>query len=205
MKSILVANWKNKPHSLSLAENILKSLARNAKIYKKLSLFIAPPFTYMESLYRRKGGFVRLASQDIPNVFSGIYTGEISVDILKSFRVELSIIGHSERRALGETNEVVREKIKVALRSGITPLVCVGEVTRDEDGEHFEFLREQIKSSLGDIKKNDLLRIAIAYEPVWAIGKESEDALKPEDLSEAVLFIRRVLSDIFGRSAAEKE
>ncbi|MEX2013764.1 MAG: triose-phosphate isomerase family protein [Parcubacteria group bacterium] len=203
-KPILVANWKNQPGSLAEARALLTQLSRNSKIYKKLSLFIAPPLPYLELVSRYSRNFARLASQDIPSEFQGTQTGEIAPDILKSFGTRLSIIGHSERRAVGETNELVSRKIKVALRSNITPLVSVGEKTPDTDGEHFEFLRQQLKASLAGLTRQAVSRVAIAYEPAWAIGKTAKGAMVPIDLSESVMFIKKILADMFGRRVAER-
>ncbi|MEX2013411.1 MAG: triose-phosphate isomerase [Parcubacteria group bacterium] len=204
-KPILIANWKNHPGSLAEATFLLKQLSRNFKLYKKLSLFIAPPLPYLEPVSRRSRSFARLASQDLPSRSNGTHTGQVTSDILKSFGVRLAILGHSERRAEGETSELVAEKVKVALRSGIVPLVCVGEISRDQDGEHFEFLRDELKSSLAGLnKKTDVSKLALAYEPVWAIGKRAEDAMAPADLTQSVLFIKKVLTDMFGRAMAER-
>lgn len=204
-KPILVANWKNHPGSLSEAGVLLKQLSKNRLKYKKVSLFLAPPLPYFELTLLRSKGFARLASQDISHLTQGTHTGMVTVDILKSFGVRLAILGHSELRALGETDELISRKVKIALHSGIAPLVCVGELSRDHDGEHFEFLREQIKLSLASLsKKTDVSKLSIAYEPVWAIGKRAKDAIKIVDLSETVIFIRKVLTDIFGRKVAER-
>ena len=145
---ILIANWKNHPGSLSEAMSLLKQLSRDSRLYEKLSFFIAPPLPYLESVSRRSKNFARLASQDAPSLSQGTYTGIVTMDILKSFGTKLVIIGHSEQRAMGETNESVARKVKVALRAGIMPLVCIGETFRDQDGEHFEFLRSELQSSL---------------------------------------------------------
>lgn len=204
-RPILIANWKNHPSSLSEARTLLRQLSRSSKLYKKLSLFIAPPLTYFESVSLRLGNFGQLAAQNISSLPPGNYTGQVTPDILKSFGVRLVILGHSERRKFGETSEHVAQKVKTAFRSGITPLVCIGEKTRDQDGEHFEFLRQQLKLSLGGLsRKADVAKLAIAYEPIWAIGKHAHDAIKPADLSQAVIFIRKVLVDLFGRTTAEK-
>jgi triosephosphate isomerase len=204
-KPILVANWKNHPSSLSEAKSLLKQLSRNSGLYKKTSLFIAPPMPYLESVALRSSNFARLASQDIDSVSQGTHTGYITPDILKSFGVRLSIIGHSERRVLGETSELISKKIKIALHAGILPLVCVGELSRDLDGEHFDFLRQQIKSSLAGLnRKTDILKLVLAYEPVWAIGKSASSAIDSTNLSESVIFIKKVLSDMFGRVTAER-
>jgi len=204
-KPILVANWKNHPGSLAEARTLLGQFVRSTKLYKKFSFFIAPPLAYFELFSKRSGGFFHLASQDVFSQVSGTYTGQITPDILKSFGTKLAIIGHSERRAMGETNEIVSQKIKVALRSSIISLVCVGEISRDQDGEHFEFLCDELKSSLASVnRKADVSNIMIAYEPVWAIGGRAQDAMTPADLSQSVIFIKKVLTDMFGRVVAER-
>ncbi len=203
-KPILIANWKNHPGSLSEAKVLLGQMAKNAKLYKKLSLFVAPPLTYLDLLSQRSKRFFYLASQDISSQYDGTYTGQVTPDILKSFGVRLAIIGHSERRAMGESGELVSRKIRTALRAGIAPLVCVGELSRDPDGEHFEFLRDELKSSLASLnRKADLSNLIIAYEPVWAIGKHAQDAITSADLSQSILFIKKILTDMFSRVAAE--
>ena len=203
-KSILVANWKNHPGSLSETRVLLRQLSRDSRVYQKLSLFIAPPLPYFESVSSRSRNFAQLASQDIPHLFQGNHTGLTTPDILKSFGVRLVILGHSERRALGETSERVSEKIKVALHSGLIPLVCVGEKTRDADGGHFEFLHKELELSLAGLnRKTDASKLVVAYEPVWAIGKHAKDAIEPLDLSQSVIFIRKILTDMFGRKTAK--
>jgi triosephosphate isomerase len=202
-KPILIANWKNHPESLAKATALSTSLKKNASLYKQIHTFIAPPVAFMETVSKNIKGFANLASQDIFFAGPGTYTGAVTPDILKSFGVKLSIIGHSESRALGETNEVVSDKIKAALKSGITPLLCVGELERDEAGGHFEFIREQLRLSLEGVRrKDDAGKLLIAYEPVWAIGKTK--AIDPEDLSQMLIFIKKVLTDIFSREAADK-
>lgn len=204
-KPILIANWKNHPGSLDEAKMLLGQLSKDSKLYKKLTLFIAPPFTYFEIVANHLGSYGKLASQDISVLARGNYTGQVTADILKSFGVRLAIVGHSECRELGETSEQVAKKVRTALHSGITPLVCIGELSRDQDGEHFEFLREQLKLSLAGLnRKTDALKLAIAYEPVWAIGKQAKGAIEPADLSQSIIFIRRVLTDMFGRATAER-
>lgn len=200
-KLILVANWKNYPNSLPEAKLLLKRISRKKTLLNKIAFFIAPPSPYFDLV---SNGFAKLASQDLFPIEKGARTGQVSVEILKSFGVRLVILGHSELRALGESSQEVSEKVKVALKAGITPLVCVGEATRDVEGEHFEFLREEIKASLANLSKRDIEKVLLAYEPVWAIGKSAKDAIDPVELSQTILFIKRVLADLFGRSRAEK-
>lgn len=203
-KPILVANWKNYPGSLAEAQRLLRDIAKSRLVYKKLNFFIAPPMPYLDRVRDKAGGFSNLASQDMPLVDKGTYTGETTPEILKSFGVRLAIIGHSERRALGESNEEAAHKIGLALKAGITPLLCVGEKERDHEGVYFEDLATQIAESLAGVKKNDIPKVAIAYEPIWAIGKKAKDAIDPTDLSQTIIFIRKVLTDLYDRKIAEK-
>ena len=204
-KPILVANWKNHPDSLALAKALLKEISKNSRLYRNLSLFIAPPYPYFESVSERLGSFGRLAAQNMSSLPPGNYTGQVTPDILKSFGVRLAILGHSERRGLGETSEHVAKKVKIALRLGIVPLVCVGELSQDQDGEHFEFLRDELKLSLAGLNREMVVsRLTLAYEPIWAIGKHARDAMASADLSQTVLFIKKVLTDLFGRVVAEQ-
>ncbi len=203
-KPILIANWKNAPGSWSEALGLLKALGQKRLLYKKLNLFIAPPHPYLYLVGERASGYSKLASQDLFPEERGRYTGRVGLDILKSFGVRMTILGHSESRGLGETSAQVARKIQVALKSGFTPVVCFGELTRDRDGEHFDFLREELKASLQGLKKNDLSQIILAYEPVWAIGKTARESLDPLGLSEIVVFVKKVLTDLFGREAADR-
>lgn len=202
-KPILVANWKNYPASLAEAKALLKEYAKKKLIYKKTFLYIAPPFPYFESVGAKAGGLGSLASQDFSSE-KGTYTGEVTSDILKSFGTKLAIVGHSERRALGETAEEVAEKAKAALKAGLTPLICFGEKARDAEGEYFRFLQDELATLLHGIGKKDAERIMLAYEPLWAIGASSSGPINPGDLSETVLFVKKVLTGFYGRETAEK-
>jgi len=197
-KAILVANWKNYPGSLSEAKSLLNNLVRDYRVYKKLSLFVAPPGTYLDLVSSKIKSLGNLASQDFPSLEKKeTRTGSLTADILKSFGTKLSIIGHSEIRAQGETSQEVSRKVKLALSAGITPLVCIGEKVHDHDGEYFEYLEEQIKSSLEGVSRKDAKKVLIAYEPIWAIGKDATGVIEPKDLTQTIIFIRKILSDIF--------
>ena len=204
-KPILVANWKNKPVSEEETRALLAGLKKKAQVYKRIRTFVAPSLVYFESVSEKIKGFAHLASQGMPFALASVHTGAITPEILKNFGVRVAIIGHSEERALGETNELISRRVRVALKSGIIPLVCVGEAERDHEGEHLKFLREELKLSLEGIKrKDDVSKLMIAYEPIWAIGRRAKDAMSPKDLAEMAIFIRRILSELFGRKATEK-
>jgi triosephosphate isomerase len=200
-KPILVANWKNYPGSLAEAKDLLKGYAKKKDIYKKTHFFIAPPSAYYESVAGK--GVGELASQDF-SPLKGTHTGTIPAEILKSFGVRLAILGHSERRALGETAEEVAEKAAAALKAGIVPLICFGEKARDAEGEHFDFLRHELKALLGRIAKKDIAKVVLAYEPVWAVGAAAKGALDPGELAQTLIFIKKILSDLYGRALADK-
>ena len=117
--------------------------------------------------------------------------------------VSYVIVGHSERRnppaGVGETDEIVSKKAVAALVEGISPIVCVGEAVHDADGAYLSILKEQLKNSLAGVPKSAVSRIVIAYEPIWAIG--AKEAMKPEQIRETTLFIKKTVADIFGRDA----
>ena len=109
-----------------------------------------------------------------------------------------AIVGHSERRRLGETDENVSKKVLAALKERITPILCVGEGERDSHGLYLHTLKEQIRNSLSGVSKNSIKKIIIAYEPVWTIGKEAKDAMNADILHQTVILIRKILVDRFG-------
>lgn len=202
-KPILVANWKNYPASLDEAKTLLKGYAKKRDLYKKTRLFVAPPSTYFESTADKVKSFGHLAAQDL-FAKAGTHTGTVSLDMLKSFGTRLVIVGHSERRALGETALEAGEKARAAFKAGLTPLVCFGEKSRDADGEHFRTLQEELRTLLGGFSKKDVGACMLAYEPLWAIGAKAKGAIDPTELSQTILFIKKALADLFGRAAAEK-
>ncbi|MBP9717492.1 MAG: triose-phosphate isomerase, partial [Candidatus Pacebacteria bacterium] len=128
----------------------------------------------------------------------GAFTGEVSPAMLAGLGVRGVIIGHSERRAMGESDEMVAKKVLSALKYKLTPIVCVGEITRDANGNFFTHIESQIVSALKDIPKAKFKEVVIAYEPIWAIG--TGDNATPEDVVEMQLFIAKVLAKHFTRS-----
>src|SRR3989338_7089695 len=172
-KPIMVANWKNYPSSLIEVKTLVKGLSAKKILYKKTHLFVAPPLPYFDFVSEKIRNYAHLASQDI-SLTTGTTTGAVTPEILKSFGTKLTIIGHSERRALGEASSEGSRQIKIALRAGITPLVCVGEPTRDADGVYFEFLPEETAPPPGGLPPKAFKSSvnAITYAPAWAIGKD---------------------------------
>lgn len=202
-KKIVIANWKLNPVDIKEAVKLFSDTKRIASKFSKINVVVAPPAVYLSKFSVNKGNLF-LGSQDAFWEKEGAFTGEVSSFLLSNLGVKYSILGHSERRSLGESDEVVRKKVRSSLDNFIFPIVCVGERERDSHGKYLDELRQQIKNSLGKIQKKDLSRIIIAYEPVWAIGKSSRDAINPEKLHEMVIFIRKILTDLFGRESAEQ-
>lgn len=201
-KKIIVANWKMNPLTKKEAEKLWQGVAKNTPSLRKTEVVICPPFIYIDELKKLS----RKIILGVQNAFlgdTGAFTGEVSSEMLYLSGARYVILGHSERRARGETDTDINKKIKSALGSGLRPILCVGENMRDEEHGYFNLVKEQLEASLQGISKNSLKNIAIAYEPVWAISSTPgrRDAT-PEDSSEMAIFIRKVLSDKFGREAS---
>jgi triosephosphate isomerase len=198
MKKIIIANWKMNPQSLLEAKRIFNEIKKTAIKLSKVKTIICPPFPYISNLKS-------LGAQDLFYEEKGAYTGEISAGILKDLGVKYVIIGHSERRELGETNEIVNKKIKTALKSGLKVIMCVGEKERDSEGEYLNFIKDQINEGLKGIPRKLLTNIIIAYEPVWAISShKSTKADNPESALRTAIFIRRMLLSIIGDQLARQ-
>lgn len=188
----------------TLAEALsIATLAKGAARSDKVEVAICPSFVHIQAISTKIGDGVILGCQDLSAESAGSHMGEVSAAMLKDLGVSLAIIGHSERRKKGETSATVSKKTLQALEFGITPVVCVGEESRDpEGGSHFEFIKNQLKESLEGLAKNSLSQLIIAYEPVWAIGAAA--AMNPADVHETAIFIRKTLTDLFGQSYIRK-
>lgn len=187
------------------ARNFALALRRKLRGASGVDVYVAPPTSFIfEVAEILESSPIRVGAQTLSSHEGGAHTGEVSGAMLKDAGALFSIIGHSERREAGESSWAVRAELEQALKAGLTPILCVGERERGRDGEHFSFIEEQLTSALKNIPKNVLKKLIIAYEPVWAIGKKSEDAMKPADLEEMVIFVRKVLADLLDRSAGLK-
>jgi triosephosphate isomerase len=168
----------------------------------RVETVICPPFVFLANVKCQKSS-VKIGSQDVFYEKKGAYTGEISPAMLKDLGVKYVIVGHSERRALGETDEIINKKAKTALEEGFKVILCVGEKERDLDGEYLNFLRAQINDGLKGISKKFLANVIIAYEPIWAISSGTgAKADNPESAMQTAIFIRRELLPIIGNQAA---
>lgn len=199
-KCLIVANWKMNPVSSKLAKQNFSSIKKVANKMRNVETVVCPPFVYLESL-KSTGHRCVIGSQDLFFQPEGSYTGEISFLQLKNMGIKYSIIGHSERRnpthGEGETDELINLKIRASLKGMITPIVCVGEKTRDEKGDYLSFLKTQIEKAFADLPKNSIKDVVVAYEPIWAIGKDAKRDATPKEVFEISIFIKKVISDIY--------
>lgn len=198
-KKIIIANWKMNPLTIKEAEALGKETNRAAQ--KNIETVVCPPAPFLGVVGKTlKSKSISLGAQNVYGEKSGAFTGEISVPMLKSFGVAVTIVGHSERRALGENDQDVASKVKALVAGGITPVLCIGEHTRDDGGAYLEVLKNQLLQSLSGIAAAAVKKVVIAYEPIWAIGKTGDDAITGRHLHEIVIFIRKVLVDTYGKS-----
>jgi len=195
-RKIVVGNWKMNPLSLKEAEKLFFSVIKGIYNTKKTEIVICPPFLYLWKLKKNRTKKIKLGAQNIFWKDIGAYTGEISANMLYNIGVKYVILGHSERREMGENNNDINKKIKSALTAGLLPIFCIGESIRDENHEYLNFIKKQIEECLSGISKDSLLKIIIAYEPIWAIGKGAYPAT-PEEFREMNIFIRKILNDKF--------
>lgn len=202
-KKIVIANWKMNPQTVAEAKKLFLSVKKNASKTRSIKTIICPPFIYLTELKKLySGSSISIGSQDVFFENKGAHTGEVSPKMLKNLRIQYVTIGHSEKRALGESNEIVNKKVIAASKEKMHIVLCVGEKKRDAHAGHLEFVREQLQSALSGISRQSLKNIIVAYEPIWAIGKSDEDALSPNDMHEMSIFIRKILSEIYGKKSA---
>jgi triosephosphate isomerase len=198
-KKIIVGNWKMNPLTLKEAEKLFSGVAKDVSRVKKTDIVICPPLIYLDKLTKIRTSKIKLGAQDAFPGDTGAFTGEVSAEMLYDMGARYVILGHSERRAMGENNNDINKKIKSSLVAGLRPILCVGESVRDESHGYFNLVKIQLEECLAGISKNSIFKIIIAYEPIWAISStpNRKDAT-PDDSREMSIFIRKILSDKFG-------
>jgi triosephosphate isomerase len=188
----IAANWKMNKTVAEAAEFIDALLPRIAATQH--DVVVCPPFTALhEVVERRRGTAVRVAAQNMHEGESGAFTGEVSAPMLVELDVEAVVLGHSERRQFfGETDEALARKVPAALAADLEPILCVGESEEARDGgQTEEVLERQLQADLAEVSDEDVAKVVIAYEPIWAIG--TGKVATPEQAQEACAFIRDVL------------
>ncbi len=200
-KPFIAGNWKMNMTVATGTKLIeeLKPLVKNANCDVALCV---PAILIPAMKKAAEGSNIEIGAENVHWAKSGAFTGEISADMLKDYGVKYVIIGHSERRQyFGETDETVNKRTLAALEAGLTPIVCVGELLEErESGKTEAVLDRQLKVGLNGIE--DITKIVIAYEPVWAIGtgKTATD----EQAQETIAYIRKKIGELFCPKCAEK-
>ncbi|MFA6515310.1 MAG: triose-phosphate isomerase [Candidatus Paceibacterota bacterium] len=202
MSKFIVANWKMNPQSQKEAEILFRSISTLVKNIKNTKVIICPSFTHLFISQKIKSKKIILGAQNVAKEIEGSHTGEVSPKMLKNMGVCYVIVGHSERRSTGESNENINKKILNLLKYKISPILCVGENKRDHDGFYLSYVGEQIKECLSGVTRSQVKNIIIAYEPVWAIGKSATREATKEEFMEMKIFIKKVISDIYDTKIA---
>lgn len=200
-RPLIVANWKLYIEELAAAKAAMKVIARGAGS-TGAEIIVCPPMPFVSDTVKLAGKSVQVGVQSVSRFVDQKSTGESSAKSVRSAGATFALVGHSERRAMGQTNEEVAEEIEAALEAKLFVIVCVGEDERDASGSHFAAIEEQLRASLPKMSSKDAKSILIAYEPVWAIGKTAADAMTPGDLEETAIYLRKVLAEMVGRTQA---
>ncbi|MBR4352192.1 MAG: triose-phosphate isomerase [Bacteroidales bacterium] len=204
-KKIVAGNWKM---NTSIAEGVELAKAIVAKVNEVpqgVSLIVAPPFTHLTSVAKvLEGSPVALSAQNCADQPKGAFTGEVAASMLKDAGCAYTILGHSERREYyGETAEKLITKIALAFENGLKVIYCVGEkLAEREEGNHFDVVSGQIASVLFGLTPEQMKKVVIAYEPVWAIGTGvTATAAQAQEMH---AFIRETLETHFGEKVAQE-
>ncbi|MCL1937554.1 MAG: triose-phosphate isomerase [Candidatus Azobacteroides sp.] len=204
-KKIVAGNWKmNK--NLREGANLAKELkAAMAGKTVNCEVVVCPPFIHlalMSIIFEDKT--IKVGAQNCADKPSGAYTGEVSAAMLASTEAQYVILGHSERRAYyGETNAILKEKVKLALENKLTPIFCIGEVLEEREADRQnEVVKTQIEEGLFDLSADDFGKIVLAYEPVWAIG--TGKTATSEQAQEMHAYIRQILAEKYGETVANE-
>jgi triosephosphate isomerase len=201
---IIAGNWKLNKNRAE-AEALARGVVDATRGVQDVQVVLCPVYTSLETVRRiLEGTQVQLGAQDVFWEESGAFTGEVSSSLLKDAGCAFVIIGHSERRQFfGETNETVNRKVKAALAAGLLPIVCVGETLPEREAGKVEtVVRDHVENGLAGLTPEQIGKIVVAYEPVWAIG--TGKTATPEQAQEVHHLIRGLLAGMAGKDVADK-
>lgn len=202
-KPFLAGNWKMNTNGTGSVD-LVSSIVRTLEDITTVDVAVCPPFVYLQSVAKAlSSSNIALGAQNVYFKGKGAFTGEISCQMLKDVCCTYVIIGHSERRhVMGETDELINQKINAAISGGLLPIFCVGELLEErESGRTEEVVSVQIKKGLSGISKEKIEAVTIAYEPVWAIGT-GKTAL-PKQAQEVHEMIRGLIGQMYDKAIAE--
>jgi triosephosphate isomerase len=202
-RPIIAGNWKmnlNRASAVALA----KEVAERTSAIASAEVAVCPPSVYLDAVGKvLEGSSVGLGAQDMYHQPNGAFTGEISASMLLDLGCRYVILGHSERRHLmGETDADVNKKTLAALAAGLTPIVCVGELLAEREARQTAaVIRRQFDGSLAGLSHEQIARVVIAYEPVWAIG--TGKVATPEQAEEVHMDLRKILAERYNAQVAD--
>ena len=201
---LVVGNWKM--HGTQTEASLLaRQIRKGLKAVKGVEVALAPPFTALVTVGEAlRTSSIRLAAQNLHWETEGAFTGEISPKMLRELGCRFVIIGHSERRRLfNEDDQTVAKKLIASLSAGLSPILCVGETLQERrNGETKKVIARQLGVALKGLGKNGIKKIAVAYEPVWAIGTGHNAT--PEQVGDTHRWIREQLKDLWGQESSER-
>ena len=204
-KPFVAGNWKmntDSHSSVSLAEAI--ALGSSGIVSRAVTVAVIPPFVYIPAVFKSLNrSNIAVGAQDIYIESKGAFTGEISASMLKDVGCTYVLCGHSERRhVIGETDELVNKKVEAAIRGGLLPILCIGELLAERQANQTaEVVTRQLKNGLAGLSSEKVSAVTIAYEPVWAIGTGL--TATPQQAQEAHAMIRKLLSEMYEEPLAE--
>lgn len=212
MKPLIIANWKMNPVTRKQAEHLVEIVRKGARGIKNTEVVLCPPFVYLDFISKKISKDIKLGAQNIFWERGGSFTGEISPAMIRDIGCEYVILGHSERKKyLKEDCDIINKKIKMALKSRLKVILCVGEETRDNFDKKGKWLsgvdlilKEQLLQCFKGIDESQISGIIITYEPIWAISTTSSVSrpATPDDALSASLLIRRVISQKYSPKVA---
>ncbi|MFG1814127.1 triose-phosphate isomerase [Kribbella sp. NPDC049174] len=206
---LMAGNWKmniNHVEAVHLVQKLSWTLQDKKHDFERVEVAVLPPFTDLRSVQTLVDGDrmkIKYGAQDVSKYDAGAYTGEISAAMLAKLGCTYVLAGHSERRQYHhEDDALVNAKATKALEAGLVPIVCVGEgLDIRKAGEHVEYTLAQVDGALAGLKQDDVRKLVIAYEPVWAIG--TGEVATPEDAQEVCAAIRGRLEETISPSVAD--
>ena len=202
-RPIIAGNWKMN-NTIAAGTQLIKDLAPLVADVTDVDIVACPTSTALAAVTAAaKGTKIHVGAQNVHWEKSGAYTGEISTEMLNEIGVEYCVLGHSERRDyFGETDEGVNKRAHAAFAAGITPIICCGESLEiREAGTYLDFVAGQIKAALEGFKADEVAKLVIAYEPIWAIGTGKTATF--EQAEEVCAHIRKTVAEKFNQSAAD--
>ncbi len=205
-KKLMVAgNWKM---NLNVSESsiLMHKLDKAISNHHNIEIVIAPSFLALQPLSSEiNHSKFKLSSQNGYQIDEGHYTGEVSFAMQKDL-VDYAIIGHSARRIyFHETLEEIRDKVQAAIRNNLKPILCIGETKQERlNHETSQVLHDQLTSALYNLTSEEVSRVVIAYEPIWAISTFDGEPSKPNDMERELSYIRSQIADLYGKDLAQE-